>query len=278
MILDFLTTCSSIIKVSNYSNITYNMKSNNYTIKNSNDILSWNLMSDSVSSVNLIFISPNIKLLKEIDFNLVGSSNNADIFVTIEYSLDYINWNELHYYTNLKDSGEKFVYKSIKSNENTYYYNTTTKKVQYGYEIDHSNLTYTFTSYNLFSKETNYLYDNLEFKYIKMTISNIKNTSTYPLHFSRLHIYIEEELDDNCIDTNLLEYKASMFTKPKIFEEYEFFPDIITNYLKMLEEKNNPHDSRNYTDTCLCHDNIAFYPDPEGIGNDIVGQDTVIYI
>jgi hypothetical protein len=206
---------------------------------------------------------------------LVGSLQNADIVTKIETSIDYINWIELDYVETT--SGNTKIYKKLKTELGLYYFDISSGALYSESEIDTANLAYTFKKYNEYSKEYSYVYDNLEWKFLRISFSNIAGTTLNPLFFTHLNIHIEEDFDDNSIDKSLLEFKSSMFVKSKMYEEFEFFPDIIRNYLVMLEEKNHMHDSRNFINVNVCHDFVSPYPDPEGIGNDIVGYDTVVY-
>lgn len=277
MILDFLTTCASIIKINHFNILSNNMQSNNYNIKSDTDIKSWKLTSDSVSSVHFLFMSANVKKLKEISYNLVGSQQEGDIVVKIETSLDYVNWTELNYVVNSKAvSGLKYIYKKIKGSAETYYYNTTTKLLESPSTVDVPNLRYSFTKTNEYNKNVDYLYDNLEWKFIKISLDNIPSTLTSPLFFSHLKIYIDEELDSH-VDKRILELNAPIFTKPKIFDEYEFVPDLVRNFMKMLEEKNTKISDIHYVGNKLCEIEFPKSTNPEGIGNDFIDYDTVVY-
>lgn len=248
MILDFLTTCASHIKISDYTNLSSNMIASNsmsYTIKTVSDIKSWNLNTNYVPTMNFTILSPTCKILKEIDYELVTGSGNTT--VKIETSLDYINWNELEYIEakKLDDfTNDKYVYKVLKNGNETKYFNVYTNEFN---DIDVINAKYIFKKYNKFTSNYDYIYPKLEFKFIRITLENIPMDELIPssIFFTKLSILIEE--DFSSIINNILEMKAGMFTQSKIFDEYPMFPDYISNFMKMLEEDTITDYSLNYT-------------------------------
>lgn len=226
MILDFISQCTSIVKCSKYDNLNLSLLSDNYTIKN-NEFLSWKLTSIDVSAVEFKILSPTTKILK----NFLCQVNSANVKITIEVSLDYINWYELKYKT---DIDNKYLYIKVP----TGYYNLTTKELITDIN-EIINLKYVFIKTNEFNNEQEYIYNNLEFKYIKVRLEPISGpylpaSTNTPLFFTYFNIYIDEDFDST--SKNLLEIKSSMLYKQKYFEEQDFYPDLITNYMKMLEE------------------------------------------
>ena len=235
MLIDFLTECASIVKVSSYTNVSSSLLTNNYTIKELSDIQSFNLTSSSVSSLNFTFLSSSIKNLKEIILDFTG----AVAEVKFETSIDYINWYELEYKTD-----NKYLYKKIGNQ----LINLSTYEPYTGTDI----LNYEFTQVNSFNNEKSYIYTMLEWKFLKITFNGITNTNIDPLFITNLQIIIDDNISTE-ID-GLLDVKSSMFTKSKIFEEdenYTFIPDMFNNYLKMIEDNNTTPDSISYTNVNL---------------------------
>jgi len=233
MIIDFITSCASIIKVSDYTNASNNMLSNNYSIKTTEDIQAFNLFDSPVSALTFTFISSEVKNLKEIDLDFTGEVTD----VKIEISIDYINWYELDY-----KNDDKYLYKKIGDQ----YINLSTFEPMVGV------VPYTFTQLNTFSNTVSYIYNLLEWKILRITFNGISNTAYNPLTISTLQILIDDNISTE-IDS-LLEVKSPMFTKSKIFEEdenYTFIPDMFTNYLKMLEDNNTEPDTINYVNVNL---------------------------
>jgi hypothetical protein len=246
------------------------MKSNSYTIKTANDIKSWKVMDDSITSMNFIVMSPVTKKLKEIQLDYVGSINNANIGVKIETSIDFINWFELEYLST--NSTPKYIYKAVVGDK---YFNLTTKTLETLTVSAVDALEYEFSTTSEYNKDITYLYDNLEWKFIKITFSNIPSTSTVPLFLSNFQILVDDDIDIDTID-NLLEIKSPMFTRSKIFEDEEFLPDMISNFMKMIEDQKNTPDTINYASVSITNPS-ASASFPQGIGNDIIDLDTVVY-
>lgn len=272
MLINFITECASIIKISNLTSCSSSLINEAYSIKSSTDIKSWKLMNDSVSSTTFTFMSTDVKKLKNIDYNLVGSIQNGDIAITIETSLDYVNWNELQY-----KASNKYLYKTFSVSGQTFYFNTQTNAITSLSDIYANQETtpeYVFSYVNSYSNVTEYLYVNLEWKYLRMTLSNIPATNSNPLYFTNFEIYIDEDFDVDKIDNNLLELRSTMFTKSKMFEDYTLYPDLITNYLKMIEEKNAKFDNMNYATSVITIDDFT---ESEGVEGDLIQFDNEIY-
>lgn len=248
MILDFLSQCTSIVKVFQYSSVNDQLLTNNYNIKSSGLAYpNWKLTDNTVTSVEFRFISPTTKILKSIEgWQPIGGLHNANINVIIDVSLNYSDWYELKYKTNVTDNpDDKYLYAKTTNG----YINLTTKKVEDIIPLDSfeaSKLVYTFTKINEFSKQEEDLYTDLEFKHIRVRLVLEAGTLDFgvseeqPLYFPTFNITIDDTFDTDLLDTNLLEIKSNIFTKQKIYEEVPFFNDMIKSYLKMLEENVTP--------------------------------------
>lgn len=223
MIIDLLTQKCILSSVSYYDSISSNMINGVFSVKTENDILSWRLTNSAVSSVEFIFTSDNSVRLEEINYEVFGG-NDTDT-CRIYTSIDYINWYELPY---KKD--DKYVYRSIGDN----YVNLTTYAVTSG-----ADLLYAFKKFNTYSGEYENIYDNLEFKYIKIVVDNIEASTISPVYFNTLSIMVEDFVDEKLMTSDLLQVKADMYYKQKVFEDETFYPDIINNYLAMLEVNGN---------------------------------------
>lgn len=270
MILDFLSQCTSVVKCTNYNSLNGTLLTDNYTIKSS-EMLSWRLSSPTVSSVEFRFLSPTTKKLKNILYELKGGEL-ADYKVTIETSIDYSNWYELKFKTD-----DKYIY----AKTNNGFINLTTKVV-----TADINLNYAFLKINEFNNQTEYLYNDLEFKFIRLTITPIEGqylpaSEANPLFFSNFNIYVDDEFDENLIDYKLLEIKSEIFTRQKMFEENEFFPDLIKNYMMMLEDSAKPLRTLNKSDIVLAmynyDDAILNYIMEHGIEFDEIEFTLLVY-
>ena len=264
MIIDLLTNCTTIVKCNSYSNINQSLLSSSYSIKDSRDILSWkmNINSSSTSAVEFKILSPTVKILKEINLDLIGG-NREDAIITIETSLDYINWYPLIYKT---DKDNKYLY--VKTNNG--FLNLTTKETS----INDNSLQYTYKTFNSDLNLYTYLY-NQEFKFLKITISNITSTISDTMYLSKFEILIDEIFNNNV--KNILENKSNIFTKSKVFEDELFIPDTLKNYMKMLEENTDTITSLLITTPKLNIDINSTHSSNEGIGNDFIENDTVVY-
>lgn len=230
MILNLLTQHTNIIKVSYYDALSPNVLSTGYTIKTDSDILSWKLTNPSVSSVTFTIICHETKKLKDIEYEILGGSNNANITTTIKTSIDYSNWYELnYYYDKVNYLYNPYIFIKLSENE---FLNTTTNEVV----PNDVNFRYIFKKENNYTNEIQYLYPSLEFKYITVTLNNLSASESNPIYFSRFNILIEEDFQTSSLDTNLLETKSENLTPQKMFEEYDFIPDTVKNFMKMLED------------------------------------------
>lgn len=271
MIIDLLSECTSIIKCSYADYINSNVVTDSYTIKKANDMLSWKVTNQSVSGVSFTFILHESKILSEILLELNALTTNSRT-ITIETSLDYINWYELPY----KSDGTYLFIKSVGSSGD-YYFNLTQPNIGKDKDINDKQLSYAFKMYNDTTKTTNYLYNNLEFKFLKLSINNLELSSFDTLSFKIFNILVDDGFKDIMLSNNLLEIKSNMFNQPKIFESEEFIPDMFRNYFKMIEEKNNTFSSLLYSNAKINTNPFALTSTAEGIGNDIIEVDTIIY-
>jgi hypothetical protein len=226
MIIDLLTEKQNNIIVSDYDVISSNVVSLGYSVKSSSDILSWRLINPSVSSVEIIISSSNTITLSDITYDIIGGVNNSEQIYKIYTSIDYINWYELPFKEGIDD--HKYLYKRVDENV---FLNMSTLS----YDDDTSTFPYIFKRLNEFSNEYEYIYDNLEFKYIKFELSNLIPSVFSPIRFTSFEILVDDFYDDKFIQSNLLEIKAPLLYKQKIFEEENLFPDLLSNYSKMLE-------------------------------------------
>lgn len=224
MIIDLLTQKSILSMYSHYGSISQNMLSNMFTVKTQTDVLSWKLTTSPSEGVTIIFVSKDTVRLSEIEFEVLGGENNANHHYTISTSLDNINWYELPY---RKDEND-IVYKRMNDND---YINLTTYAI-----TSDDYLVYAFKRFNTYSEEYEFIYDNLEFRYLKFEIDNVTATVENPIYFNKFKIYVEDFLNEYAADRNILEIKSDMFYQQKIFQEQGLYPDIIRNYLKMLED------------------------------------------
>ena len=125
----------------------------------------------------------------------------------IETSLDYINWYELPY---KNDDETKYIFKTVDSLQNV-----------------------------------SYLYDNYEFQMIRFTFKNYKNIVPQ-IYFSNLEILIDENFNSSYTKKNMLTIRSMMFSKPKIYAEYDFLPEILRNFMQMLERNNSLNITNEY--------------------------------
>lgn len=235
MIIDFLTQHSNIVKCSYYDSISNNVITNEYSTKSFAELMSWRLTSNTVSSVDFTFISNDTKILKEIELEVAGGLSNAAIQTTIKTSLDYINWDEYRYLYDKTtyDIKPEIFYKI----DNNNFVNINTNETVSANE----NFRYIFKKINSFSGATEYINPTFEFKYIRITLSNLiaaSATPSNPIYLYKLKVNIDESLNYDAIDTGLLELRSDMYTQSKMYEEYSFFPSIITNFLQMIEDEN----------------------------------------
>jgi hypothetical protein len=273
MLIDFVTTCASIVKInSNYPTTgSSNLLSTGYSIKNLSDIKSWKVENNGITSVAFTFISSSIKNLKSVDFGFNTDFQPYDMRVKIETSIDYANWVELPY---KKDS--KYLYKEVKIDGVSNYYNYTLKQAAVIPAEDVPLLEYAFTKTNEYNKDINDVYDNLEWKFLRFTMSNLPPTEGNALSFSNISVMIEDEVAIDLNINNVLELKSTMFVQSKIFEEYNFIPDMLKNFMQMIEAQNLPHNYVNIAKVDLtAYKSTSTLPD--GIGGDIIEVDTVVY-
>lgn len=276
MLIDLFTSCATITKCSYYDIASTNIFTDNYTIKNSMDIKSVKITS-AVSAMELTFLVPESKMLKDVIYDMKGYTGNVQILT----SIDYINWYELPYKTD-----DKYIYKEVSPGifyclNDKYVYKQLSALELYNLTLQenitlNSELHYIFSTVGDYTKELTYLYDEMEFKFLKFKIiENINASEVNPFYFTNFEILIEEP-NSISLDNNLLEIKAGMYTKPKIYQEEEFLPDMIKNYLKLIEEKNSTLSNLNFVSIAMNTDSIVFSPE-EGIGDDFVEIDTVVY-
>jgi len=239
MIIDLLTQKNNQIKCSFYDFVCSTLKKNYFSIKTFDEITSWKV-ERSISTVSYTVSSNDISYLKDIEYNVVGQYQN----LKIEYSLDYINWSELEYV--VMDS---VIYKKIAEQ----YLNLDTNEfIEYDPEM-----LYCFKKYNKYSREEEYLYTNHSFKFIRFTFSNVVSTTEFPLKFVSLSIFIDEEFNELYLNKAILSIRSNMFYNSRVFEDYTFFPDVIRNYMKMLETNNDIGCCSDYITTKLQKSTIS---------------------
>lgn len=178
-----------------------------FSVKSKADLQSWLVKNINIEQVNFTIISNSLSKLKEINYS-IPASLTMDMF-KIETSSDYINWYELPY----KDDDinpTKYIFKTIDSHENV-----------------------------------TYLYDNYEFQMIRFTFKNYKNIVP-EIYFSNLEILIDENFNSSYTKKNMLTIRSMMFSKPKIYAEYDFLPEILRNFMQMLERNNSLNITNEY--------------------------------
>jgi hypothetical protein len=196
-----------------------------FSTKTLADILTWKVYNSKINLSYFTVISNSISFLHNINYNLPAflTLNNYKI----ETSIDYINWYELP----IKDTWipEKGINDPLKE---------PTKYIFYLNDI-YGNSTY--------------LYKNYEFQMIRFTFFNLNKiiNDFNRLKFNNLEILIDEQFNSTYIKKNLLTVRSSMFTKPKIYNEYPFLPDMITSFMKMLETNNSYGMAYEYKSTYL---------------------------
>lgn len=268
MIIDLLTQKTTLFNITYYDAINSDMLHNGFSIKEERDILSWRLTNEDIDSVEFIFTSNDTTNLSEIDMYLAGGENNAEHIIKIYTSFDYINWYELPY---KKD--DNYVYKIIGDN----FYNMTT------YELTPKDdlLDYAYKQINPFSGEYEFLDKNHEFKYIKIVVTGLTATVANPVYFDRLKIYIDEYIIEDFKRVDILEIKSDMLYQPKLFEELNLIPDLLKNYMKMLEFNGtfsgqiNQLTNHHYIKTYDERQYIGY--DDAGIGFDYIDFDLIVY-
>lgn len=213
MIINLIEEKTNQLKVPYKDEGTSALWDQSFSTKSSSDVLSWKVINKKIYPVFFTVISNSRCLLNNINYILpewMTLANGGNY--KIETSIDYINWYELPY-----NDGEKYVF----------------------YETDqHDNITY--------------LYDNYEFQMIRFTFfpPDTNDASTWnEVKFISLEILVEESFDPSYIKKNLLSIRSSMFSKPKIYIEYPFLPDIINSYMSMLEKNNSLGISKEYKNT-----------------------------
>lgn len=171
-----------------------------FSVKSKADLQSWRVKNRNIEEVNFTIISNSLCQLKEINYD-IPAELTMDMF-KIETSLDYMNWYELPY----KDDDinpTKYIFKTIDSHENV-----------------------------------TYLYNNYEFQMIRFTFKNYKNIVP-EIYFSNLEVLIDEIFNPSYTKKNMLTIRSMMFSKPKIYTEYDFLPEILRNFMQILERNNS---------------------------------------
>lgn len=212
MIINLIEDKTNQIKISYKDSANDNLLNQSFSVKSLSDILSWQVYNQKIDEVTFCVISNSLSQLKDINFKLP----NIITEFKIETSIDYVNWYELPY----KDDNGNYIFKTIDN---------------YG------NVTY--------------LYDRYEFQMIRFTFTNLKNvfdfTSLNILKFNNLEILIDETFNSSYTRKIALSAKSSMFTKSKIYDDYPFLADMISNFLQMLEQNNSLGLVNEYKNTYL---------------------------
>lgn len=213
MIINLIEDKANQIKISYKDQGTDSLTNQSFSTKSYSDILSWGVYNQKIDEITFTVISNSLCFLKDINYRLPNFIDTINY--KIETSIDYINWYELPY----KD-------------ENGYIFKNT----------------------DLYGNVT-YLYDKYEFQIIKFTFTGLSDlfdfTSRNVLKFIELEILIDEEFNSSYIKKKLLSTKSTIFTKSKIYDEYPFIADMITNFMQMLEQNNNLGLSNEYKNTYL---------------------------
>ena len=272
MIIDFMSECTSILRCSYYDFLNVGVITNNYTVKKASDMLSWKITNHAVSSVEFVIISSEVKTLKDLQLELTGFQNVSSAIIKIETSLDYINWYEPVY-----KNDDKYLYIRSTSASGDYYFNLTDPNNGKDTNLSNNLLIYSFKKYDENTKETNYLYNNFEFKFIKISINNLVLVNDDICRFKTFNISIEDNFNTQALNNNLLEIKSGMFTQQKIFETEEFIPDMFKNYFKMIDEGNTNISTLLYSSPVVSINPFAIETLATGIGNDIIAIDTIVY-
>lgn len=212
MIINLIEDKTNQIKISYKDRANDNLLNQSFSVKSLSDILSWQVYNQKIDEVTFCVISNSLSQLKDINFKLP----NIITEFKIETSIDYVNWYELPY----KDDDGNYIFKTTDN---------------YG------NVTY--------------LYDRYEFQMIRFTFTNLKNvfdfTSLNILKFNDLEILIDETFNSSYTRKIALSAKSSMFTKSKIYDDYPFLADMISNFLQMLEQNNSLGLVNEYKNTYL---------------------------
>lgn len=272
MIIDFLSECTSIIKCSYYDAINSGTLTDNYTVKKPTDLLSWRLTNTAVSAVQFVIISSEVKNLKDLQLELTGFQDTSTIKVKIETSIDYINWYEPVY-----KNDDKYLYIRSSSPTGDYFFNLTDPNNGKDSNLSNNLLTYSFKKVDSNTNEITYLYHNYEFKFLKISLDNISLIEGDIGKFQSLNISIEDNFNTLALNNNLLETKSEMFSQQKIFESEEFLPDLYKNYLRMLEDSDNEMSTLLYASPSINVNPFATTTQGEGIGNDLIDIDTIVY-
>jgi hypothetical protein len=272
MIIDFMSECTSIVRCSYFDSMNAGVLDYNYTIKKASDMLSWKITNPSVSAVEFVIISSEVKTLKDLQLELVGFQDTSTIVTKVETSLDYINWYEPVY-----KSDDKYLYLRTSSPNGEYYFNLTDPNNGKDTSLDNNLLIYSFKKYDENTKETTYIYNNFEFKFIKISLSNLTLTEGDVGRFKTFNISIEDAFNTQALNNNLLEIKSGMFTQQKVFETEEFVPDMFKNYFKMIDEGNTNTSTLLYSNPRININPFATNTQGDGIGNDLIDIDTIIY-
>lgn len=178
-----------------------------FSVKSKADILSWKVKNINIKEINFTIISNSLCKLKDINYDIPGGLT-MDMF-KIETSLDYINWYELPFKDN-DINPTRYIFKTIDRYDNV-----------------------------------KYLYDDYEFQMIRFTFKDY-NYIVPEILFSNLEILIDETFDSSYIKQNMLTIRSMMFSKPKIYTEYDFLPEILRSFMQMLEKNNSLGISNEY--------------------------------
>ena len=239
MIINLLYDKNNIVRCSDQHTASNNLIGNLYTPKNLSDVLSWKYAKNN-PEVNFTVISSDVCYLQSIDYEITGTYNK----LIIETSIDYVNWVELPYKT---DGHNTFLFIKSVSGIN-YYQNLSTKEII----SDPSNqLQYVYSALNSTSLQVENLYTNYEFKYIRFVFTDVMATAISPLFFNSISIMIDEEIDDTYLKKQHISNRTSAYTRSKIYNTYNFIPEIVSNFSKMLETNNQSQKNPEYQNILL---------------------------
>ncbi len=276
MITSSLNNIFNNIKVSYYDEISPAILNNYYSHKIDTDLVNWKIIRPILKAsytcnfkdlINFIeiYVEPKTYILEN---EIIKPYS----YYKIEYSLDYSNWYELPYkedtygdlYVFVSESVSGKIYKNLKDDTLI----TETPGL----------LNYVFYKYNKITKENESLYNNLFLKYIRITFFDITGTKDYPFTLKNIKIQSNEVVKYD--SSKILSGTSSRLYPQKYFETYDFFPDIIKNFSRMLE-KNNSIDLNYNTDISseieikeliITEQEFDFYP----IGIAVVGFNNIV--
>jgi hypothetical protein len=257
MITNIVKNKKNYFTANYYDAVSDAIRNNSFSIKSDSDI--YIEVGNTIDKLEITFSTLELQDFKYFEYLYNNTDYNYFTHYKLEYSLDMCNWTELNWKSML---GTNDLNEAI-----TYYYNTQKyvndlgETIQvflrftdlndlslYEIETDQSILnavatggTYVYTRPKLNTiNETEYLYQDLKFRYFRCTFFNIQTPTTIPFVINKFQIYSDEtpELPTD----RILELTASNYSQQRFFEDNEFLPIQIKTYLQMLESNDDQHD------------------------------------